>query len=103
MAKLFYYLWSAIAFIGMIIEIIWFLGGTGFVLYAIYNGFTEGNLEWSSYIKFYFIFVVIPIVIYEVVISLLSWFLWNTFFGALQFPQKKKRGSMFKNLFTTIA
>ena len=99
MGKFFYSIWSIIAFIGMVLEIIWFFGGTGIVIYFIYLGFVEGNLEWSSYIKFYFIFIVIPIVIYEVVISLLSWFLWNTFFGALQLPQKNKRGSMFKNLF----
>ena len=35
MTKLFYYLWSAIAFIGMIIEVIWFLGGTGIVLNSV--------------------------------------------------------------------
>ena len=100
MKKLFYYFWNIICFIGMTAEILWFIGGTIFTLYAIYNGFVEENLEWFNYIKFYTLLVIIPIVIYEIIISLLGWFLWNNFFGSLQLPQKKiKRGMIFKNLF----
>ena len=101
MRKLFYHCWNIICLIGMIIEILWFISGSIITLYLIYNGFVEENLKWLNYIKFYILLVILPIVIYEIIISLLSWFFWNNFFGYLQLPQKKiQRSMIFKNLFS---
>ena len=102
MIKIIYILWSVICIVGALLEIFWFLIGSGIFLYSFYNGFLAGNIQWLALIKFYVLLVIVPIIIYEIIISLISWLLWQNYFGALQLPQKGGGGSMLKNLFKNL-
>ena len=102
MIKIIYILWSVICIVGALLEIFWFLIGSGIFLYSFYNGFLAGNIQWLALIKFYSLLVILPIIIYEIVISFIAWFLWQNYFGALQVPLKERRGSMLKNLFKNL-
>ena len=71
MVKIIYFLWWGICIVGAVLEIFWFLLGSGISLYSFYNGFLAGDIQWLALIKFYVLLVIVPIIIYEIIISLI--------------------------------